>query len=409
MRATEKYLKNNSTVLINDKPNSNLGIIVTIPAFNEAELIKSLDSLLACDKPSCAVELIVNVNFPEQSSETTKYFNKQCFSIVENFAKHNSTESFNIYILFSPNQKTKTAGVGLARKQAMDEAFRRFISIDNENGIITGFDADSVCDKNYFTEIENLFGKNIKAKACSIRFQHPLKGSKYSPEIYEAVALYELHLRYFINAQKIIRTPYAYQTVGSSFAVRAKYYAQVNGMSPKKAGEDFYFLQKVIALGGFSNLNSTCVYPSSRISNRVGFGTGPSVAEISETGEKLTYNLKSFFQIKLLFDSLLNLYNGELSFKNLPLDPLFLAYLEKQKADAIIENLKKNNKDFIKFKAAFMQWFGGFQILKILNILAHSQEFKYISVIQAVNELSIVEKSDDVFKLLHRLREFDAK
>jgi hypothetical protein len=257
--------------------------------------------------------------------------------------------------------------------------------------------------------LEKFFANNSKVKACSIRFEHPINGTKYSNEIYKAIALYELHLRYFVNAQKLVGTPYAYQTVGSSFAVRAEYYAQVNGMSAKKAGEDFYFLQKIIALGDFSELNSTCVFPSPRISNRVGFGTGPSVGEISKSGEKYTYNLLSFLEIKKLFSALPELYEEPSYIYQLDLDDAFVSYLQNQNTEQILKNLKRNNKTLAKFSQAFMHWFGGFEIFKVLNILGHKEAFRYVNVIDAVNQLNIVEESNDVFKLLESLRKVDTK
>jgi len=408
MRAVEKYLKQHPLALIDTPPNVKLGIIVTIPAFNEAEAIKSLESLLACTKTETAIEIIVNVNFSEEVADESKHFNKVSYRILKQFAKQNSNEQFKIHVLYFPNQDAKKAGVGWARKQIMDEAFRRLLSVNNENGIITGFDADSTCRTNYFIELEKFFNEKPKAKACSIKFEHKIEGEKYSANIYHAIALYELHLRYFINAQKLTGTPYAFQTVGSSFAVRAVYYAQVNGMSPKKAGEDFYFLQKIIALGEFYQLNTSCVYPSSRISNRVGFGTGPSVGEISKTGEKLSYNLKSFLELKKLYDQLPSIYENKIDIEDLPLDALFISYLKKQNAKQVVQNLRRNNKDFTKFRMAFLQWFGGFQILKVLNILASSEAYKYTDIIESVNQLKIIKESNNVFELLKQIRILDA-
>lgn len=407
MKAIDKYLSKLPEALVKERPDSNLGIVVTIPAYNEAETIKSLDALLLCDRPRCAVEVIVNVNFPEYTSQESKRFNEKVYDVLLQFALQNSTDSFAIHIQYFPNQVKKHAGVGLARKQVMDEAFRRLLSVGKEDGIITGFDADASCAKNYFTEIEKFFIHKPKARACSLKFQHDIEGSRFSKEIYDAITLYELHLRYFINAQKLIGASFAFQTVGSSFAVRAKNYADVNGMSPKKAGEDFYFLQKIIVMGEFYQLNTTCVYPSSRISNRVGFGTGPSVGEISQTGEKLTYNFKSFLEIKKIFDELASLYSKEKTIRNLGLTDLLSDYLVSQKADKVIENLIKNNKTFERFKNAFMQWFGGFQILKVLNILRASNEFEDIEIISQLNQIQIVESINDPRILLERIRTFD--
>lgn len=407
MRAVEKYLSKILEELIEETPSPDLGIVVTIPAFNEAETIKSIDSLLSCHLPKTSVEILININFSENVTAPSKLFNKTAFTVLDSYAKQHSTDRLKIHTLYFPNQDAKIAGVGWARKQVMDEAFRRLLSVGNENGIITGFDADSTCKRNYFTELEHFFANKPKATACSIRFEHPIKGIKYSPEIYQAITLYELHLRYFINAQKLIGAPFAYQTVGSSFAVRAKNYAQVNGMSPKKAGEDFYFLQKVIALGNFHQLNTTCVYPSSRISNRVGFGTGPSVGEIAQTGQKQTYNFKSFLEIKKLYDALPNIYNNEILIENLNLHPLFIEYLHKQKSEQTIINLRRNNKSYEKFRDSFMQWFGGFQVLKILNILRATPEFQDEDIVSAINKLQIIKESNKPKELLEEIRLFD--
>ena len=408
MRATEKYLQKIPNAIIKTVPQSDLSIIVTIPAFNEPELIKSLESLLDCYSIEGSIEIIVNINFSEQVSNSVKTFNEVSYGILKQFAIDKSSQKFQIHILFSPNQDPKKAGAGLARKQIMDEAYRRLMLTGNERGIITGFDADSTCDKNYFVELKKLFDSNFKIPACSIRFEHDISGSKYSREIYDAVILYELYLRYFINAQKLIGTSYAFQTVGSSFAVRAKHYAMVNGMSLKKAGEDFYFLHKLMALGNFSQLNSTCVYPSSRISDRVGFGTGPAVAEIARVGSKKVYNLESFLEIKKLFDALEVVYNGGL-FTELNLHSLFLEYLTKLNAENVIRNLRKNNKTLYSFRNAFMQWFGGLQILKVLNILRASDEFADQDLVSQVNKLNLVLESEKPKDLLLMLRLYDSE
>jgi len=407
MRAVEKYQKTYSKKLIEESPSSNLGIVITIPAYNEAETIKSIESILDCEPPNVDVEILVNVNFSESVSENEKLFNRIAFQVLKKYEKEHSTSHLKIHSLFFPDQASKKAGVGWARKQIMDEAFRRLLSIGNESGIIVGFDADSTCEPNYLKVLETFFNSKSDAVACSIRFEHPISGYKYSSSIYQAITLYELHLRYYVNAQKLIGTPYAFQTVGSSFAVRAKDYAAVNGMSPKKAGEDFYFLQKIIALGGFYNLNSTCVYPSPRISKRVGFGTGPSVDEISKSGYKHTYNYNSFLEIKKLYDSLPQLFNQKLRVDEIDLHPLFIDYLRKQKAQAVISNLIRNHKIYDKFKSAFMQWFGGFQILKILNILRTNESFRDEDVVVAINRLGILEPQSDAKQLLIDLRHFD--
>src|SRR5213594_3575687 len=93
------------------------------------------------------------------------------------------------------------------------------------------------------------------------------------PKVAEAIAAYELHLRYYVRALRYAGFPYAHHTIGSCMAVRADVYKKQGGMNKRQAGEDFYFLQKIIPLGHFTDLTETKVIPSSRPSDRVPFGT----------------------------------------------------------------------------------------------------------------------------------------
>ena len=130
----------------------------------------------------------------------------------------------------------KLSGPGYARKIGMDEAVRRFHQIDNQNGIIVSLDADSLVQENYFTSIWEFWNQHKKVNGVSIQFEHPLDGDM-DEKIYHGIINYELHLRYYINAQRFCLFPYAYQTIGSCFAVSASAYAKQGGMNKRKAGD----------------------------------------------------------------------------------------------------------------------------------------------------------------------------
>src|SRR5690606_11992981 len=125
---------------------------------------------------------------------------------------------------------------------------------------------------------------------------------------------YEIHLRYFIGMQRWAGFPHAFQTVGSSMAVRARIYCQIGGMNTRQAGEDFYFLHKIIERGKFSDLNTTTVYPSPRISDRVPFGTGQSMKEQLILNAKLTtYHPVAFMHFKRFIELIPLLYSSGIS------------------------------------------------------------------------------------------------
>src|SRR5664279_3978456 len=74
-------------------------------------------------------------------------------------------------------------------------------------------------------------------------------------------------------------------------------------MNRKQAGEDFYFIQKLIPAGGYFYLHSTIVYPSPRTSDRVPFGTGVSIGRLDaeKSPTLLTYDIQAFKDLALFF------------------------------------------------------------------------------------------------------------
>jgi len=298
VKSNNPYLSKHSFTaqLIAEPPSDNLALVVVIPCYNEPNLIASLQSLKKCELPSSDVEVIVLINSAENESGEVLEQNRESFHQAKEWAELNSLNGLRFFILNQTGLPKKHAGVDLARKIGMDEAVRRFEQAGNPNGIIVCFDADSLCDTNYLVELEKHFRKNPKTPACSIYFEHPLEGTEFSKEVYDGIANYELHLRYYVNALKYAAYPYAFQTIGSSLAVRSDVYQKQGGMNRRKAGEDFYFLSKVMHLGNFSELNSARVIPSPRSSHRVPFGTGKAIGDWLKNGstELPSYNLQIF-------------------------------------------------------------------------------------------------------------------
>ena len=96
----------------------------------------------------------------------------------------------------------------------------------------------------------------------SIAYAHRLEEADMTVQAREAIMKYELYLRYYRLALEYTGHPHAYHCIGSAFAVRTLDYVAQGGMNKRQAGEDFYFLQKLIATGRYATLQSTQVYPS---------------------------------------------------------------------------------------------------------------------------------------------------
>ncbi|MEM7011362.1 MAG: hypothetical protein AAF585_07750 [Verrucomicrobiota bacterium] len=296
--------------------------------------------------------------------------NREIAKAAEEWAKRHSTKRLSFFIQHHPQLPKKHAGVGLARKIGMDEGCRRLVSVDNEDGVLICFDADSRCDPNYLVEIEALFRENDFCDACSIYFEHPLDGEEHPPEIYDAITLYELHLRYFVHAQRWAGFPLAIQTIGSSMAARCRGYQEQNGMNRRKAGEDFYFLHKFTSLLSVANLNTTRVIPSPRISGRVPFGTGKAVGDwiAADESRYLTYSPESFQDLRQFLNHV-----GDLFTKYPPPDlpPSIRTFLEHRGFEAHLAEIRRNVSNPGAFVTRFFRWFNAFEVMKFVH---HSRD-----------------------------------
>lgn len=373
--------------LIKYKPSTELAMVITIPCHNEPDILTTLKSIHANTSFHGAVEVIILINQSEESiPEIDQQNEKSCRDIQDWVASHHSTQItyFPVQVAF-PQKK---AGVGSARKLAMDEAARRLSEVGNPNGIITGLDADSLVQPNYIQAIQNHFQLFPKSGAASIHYEHPILGSDFNEEIYDSIISYELHLRYFIYMQRQLKLPFAFQTIGSSMAVRAINYAQIGGMNRRQAGEDFYFLHKCIKRGGFSEVNSTTVIPSPRISDRVPFGTGKAIGDmISQHQEDyLTYHPYSFEALRSFVMNVVRLYWEDLKPDKEVLHPGLIAFLAEIGMDKKIMEVRQNASSVEAFRKRFFQVFDAFVLMKYLHFMRdhHYENLPVLSAVQMV-------------------------
>lgn len=76
-------------------------------------------------------------------------------------------------------------------------------------------------------------------------------------------------------------------------------------MTPKLSGEDFYFLQKIVKTGRLIHFNSEIVFPATRFSDRVFFGTGPALIKGIE-GDWNSYPVYDY----MLYDQVAETYKA---------------------------------------------------------------------------------------------------
>ena len=354
-------------------------MIIVIPAHNESAITDTLNSLNRCEPAHKPVEVIVVVNNSEAAEEAVRKQNLKSLEEINAWIHDNPDSHISCSVMSAMNLPTKHAGVGLARKIGMDAALKGFASI-NYNGLIVCLDADCTVEANYLRELEANFCQD-DFRAGNIYYEHPLKGNSLG------ISKYELGLRYYVNALRFAGYPYSYHTIGSSMAVSARTYAKSGGMNKRKAGEDFYFLHKLMPLGGFKELNSTAVYPSSRVSERVPFGTGRAMLkwqqQISRGNdrERSMYCFRTFRDLKELVSSLVALRKctSEELFNNTvkPLPLSIRQFLVSQNFYSLLNGCIGQSASEEAYLKRIYAWLDGFMVLKFVH---YAREHYYSDV-----------------------------
>ena len=406
MQKLDQYLLKNAfrEELISSEPAESLGIIVVIPAHDEDDLIGSISSLQNCQLPNCEVEVIVVFNASEVSPSSVIERNKTAKARLEGWYTRLESANFKLFCLEENALPKKHAGVGLARKVGMDEATRRFNKNNRSNGLIVCFDADSRCKTNFLVEIEKHFELNTESGACSIHFEHPITGDNFTADIYKGIEYYELHLRYYKNGLEYAKLPFAFHTIGSSMAVKALAYCKQGGMNRRKAGEDFYFLQKFIDVGTLTELKSTTVIPSPRPSHRVPFGTGRAIQEMIDHEREIqnSYAFDCFEVLKACFKNVSHFYKS-----SKPAHEILIAFVGAQQWEDKLIEIRRQSTSKDRFEKRFFQWFNAFQTLKFIHFLRDNYFDNNPLEIEVPKLLEKIGVTSSRNSLLNKLREID--
>ncbi len=375
--------------LIAGDPDPSTSLIVVIPCFQEPEILQTLDSLKHCTRFKGNTEVIILVNEPENCAEEVSLYNRTTVDSMVRWTAENHTPGISFYPLGPVRLPSKWAGVGLARKAGMDEALWRFNLLDRPEGIIVSLDADTLVETNYLLAIEDHFQSNRGDVGATISVSHITGGI---PEHQATgIRLYEAYMQYYKDALTWSGFPHALYTIGSAFAVTAGAYMRRGGMTRRKAGEDFYFLQTLTQVGKVGEIKSTTVHPSARVSQRVPFGTGPVMKKWMEGSPELLYafDLEAFSDLKGLFAQRKKFYRAS---------PEALEDLLEQLPEAIAAYIKKENLGFSELSAncstaeifgiRFFQVFNAFRVLRFLHF-SHPTHYSKKLLHDCIEELRI--------------------
>jgi hypothetical protein len=363
--ANYKYRFNVNNPYFDKLPAEDLSLIVVIPSYKEPNISYTLASLCQCIKPKGEVELIIVVNAPENAPSEVLDINRHTIAQIKGMEKKLEENKISLKLILEENLPKKFAGAGLARKIGMDEALQRW-TLAKKDGPIICLDADCTVSKDYLIAAEKAFS-NPLIQLGHYQFKHLFLEEK-DEQLKNGIVQYELHLRYHIQGLKWSGYPNAKHTVGSCMVVRASAYAKSGGMNRRKAGEDFYFMHKLLPVCQFTYLPAL-VYPSCRSSDRVPFGTGRAQLEFLDAGTQLrnTYHPQTYALLKQFFEFVPSLYHTDKGLKELP-DHLHQFLLE-QGFENRLKGIRSQSKNANIFVKNFWQWMDGFMVLKMTHFL----------------------------------------
>ena len=382
MFANNYLLKNNRIPLIDSEPNPQCNIRIVIPCYNEPELLKTLESLKKCSLPDAVIEVIILINHAEDAPLEIKKFNMATKAEADCWIQENNSNNLIFFAIGPVELRKKWAGVGLARKTGLDEAVLRFNHFNKTSGIVVSLDSDSLVEPNYLIEIEKHFKQNPKHVGATLKVEHQKEG--LSEKQKQGIELYEKYLHYYKDALQFAGYPQSMITIGSAFAVTAEAYVKRGGMNRRQAGEDFYFLQNLAQLGTVGEINTTRVFPSARLSNRVPFGTGAAIQKWMEGTEDLTktYNFQAFADLKTFFDAKERQFQtDEAEYLNLlsGMPESIRQFLLKDNFWNELDDLNKNCSSLKSFQNRFFHRFNAFKVLKFMNF-AHEKYYEKVDL-----------------------------
>ena len=334
-------------------------VYFAIPAMDELDFLPKTLECIARQDYKGRIETFVCVNQPQSDYSINPLpqrvsNNKKLWQMLEENPWRLSLHPID---RFSNEKAWRTAsgGVGTARQCCMDE----IVAEASGSDILISMDADTQFDAGYVSQMVEYLEKRRKTDAVLPQYHHRLSGSEAQDR---AMLRYEIYMRcYLFNLQRI-GSPYAFTALGSAICCRIGAYRKCGGFDSRQAGEDFYFLQKIVKSGRLELHPACTVYPSSRISDRVPFGTGPAIRQIGEGGGPYpVFPPEAFDLIDETYRLLPLFREGKVT------TPLTSFIDESSCNPAIWEKLRKNYPELKSFTKAFHQKADGLRIFQFLR------------------------------------------
>lgn len=333
-------------------------VYATIPVLDEFENLSHLVSGLT-NQRECAWEALICINQPDEWWNDEQKV-RVCNRNQESIEYLTSLNLPQIHLIDKSSRGKgwigKNHGVGWARKTAMDAAS----ALAGPDDLIVSMDADTRYDPDFFNSLIRATEKYPSAAGLSVPYYHLLTGDETTDR---CILRYEIYMRNYALNMLLIGNPYAFSAIGSGMACKASVYRRVGGLTPKMSGEDFYFMQKLRKSGNIVVDCGGYIFPASRFSDRVYFGTGPAMIKgrNGDWDSYPVYHAQAFQLIKQTYDEFEGLFikNSET-----PMD----AILGKvTRGGPVWDPLRSNSSTTESFIRACMQRIDALRILQFLK------------------------------------------
>tara|TARA_B110000438_G_scaffold303144_1_gene363359 strand:+ start:508 stop:1644 length:1137 start_codon:yes stop_codon:yes gene_type:complete len=338
---------------------------IIIPAYNEESYINDTLKSISCQDSNLlnTTLIVIVINNADNTKLKIKNNNQRTF---HSLMKKNYNFEMILLDCYSshfafPN---KVAGVGLARKVGMDFC----ISYSHYSSLFCSLDADTIIHKKYLKIISKEYVK-YNFFTATVNFLHQ-KNNDY--EIQNAIIEYELLIKDIANNLYNIGSRYGFVSMGSTIICTMEAYISIGGIPPKKATEDFYFLQKLAKYKYIHKIKEVLVYPSSRAEERVYLGTGFRMSNIKKKIDfsDLYVNPKAYVELENLYNIIKIQWNHksvEIISSLAKNNSKLYQYLKNNNFVNIINKMQKNAKNQNHLLNQFHGWFDNLKIYKFLK------------------------------------------
>jgi len=356
-------------------PRPELKLCVVIPSLAERQTLRAvLDSLIHSQRLN-ECEVIALVNQAEDAPETVNRDNQATIEMRVAYA--DSPLAIHFVDRFSPGRglPKRHAGVGLARRLGLDLGLARLAQAGQaERSCLACLDADSPVAAGYLDAVLALFDRPQQPPAAICAYAHPWPAEA---ALQLPMAAYELWLRYLVAGFTAANSIFAFPASGSCTVVSARAYAQVRGLEPRKAAEDFHFLRKLAKLNGLlplPQITGAKVYPAARVSDRVPFGTGRAMQRSLAEGQDWYLRVEppeAFLEVGEFLRLAPEAFARPEAWRRL--SPRMTAFLDREDAWEVLEKFRRLYPGDRQFVLAVQHWFDSLRIVRYVNEAAREQ------------------------------------